>query len=435
MFIPYDKLSNTLALFMPYKLRKKLRSWGYEMKLQRNCNYIKNNEKNVLQKLVKKVKNQKLVVAFVVYDAAKWKCQSLYDLLDRSENFVPYIFVTKNCAPKENFNFQKPEEIKKVFDFFDSQKMRVCYAFDFEKSDYIPFEKMQPQPDLIFYQIPWYIHSSQGPVISSKLGLTFYVPYYIATSVVPTEYGLRFHEYVQNYYVLNEDIKKYYSENMHNNGSNLKSVGHPMLDYFFLNKDQSLLNQEYVIYAPHWSIDKKNNLAWGTFLWSGKFMLDYAKKHPEINWLFKPHPCLKGYLVNQNYMTLKEADDYWREWDCLGSVCETGNYLDLFMESKAMITDCGSFEIEYFMTKKPLIHLKSPDATTFNPLVEKIVSSYYEADNKKDLQMLLDDVVIKNNDAMMNTRLKLLKEINLDNNYCAQKILDDIKLLLHIGKK
>ena len=432
MYVPYDKIAQIAALFLPAKYRGKLRDFGVNLKVFFNVKYINKNKKGVLKHIRKKAKHQKLNVAFYVYDETKWKCQSLYELLEKDEHFIPYIFVTKNAAPKENFNFQKPDELKKVFEFFKGQNMRVEYAYDFENDGHIPFEQMQPKPDIIIYQHPWYVETSQGPVVCSKFALTYYVPYFVATSVSHIEYYLRFHQYVQTHYVLDDLIKDYYARNMTNKGVNLKAVGHPMLDYFYLNRDKHFEDKKFVIYAPHWSVDKDNNLCWGTFLSNGRFMLDYAQKYPEINWVFKPHPCLKNYLIQHKYMKNQDAENYWNEWNKVGQVCETGNYLDMFMESKAMITDCGSFETEYFYTAKPLIYLKSPDATPFNPSVQRIVDNYYKVCSITELENALDEVVVNGNDYLKEKRLSLLKTAGYQNNYAANNILTDIKNTLEI---
>lgn len=428
MYIPYFELSKTAALFAPVKLREAIRDWGYGRKVCQNLCYIKKNYFRVLKKLKRDVKVRKLVVAFHVYDQAKWKCQSLYDLMLDSNIFEPYIFVTKNCAPAENFNFQKESELEKVYNFFKVRKMRVQYAYKNDK--FIPFEDMKPKPDIIIYQHPWYVETSQGPVVSSRFALTCYVPYFVATSEIDTEYCLRFHQYVENYYVLNDLIKKYYSANMTNNGINLKVTGHPMLDYFYLNKDRKYDSKNMIIYAPHWTVDSDNTLQWGTFLWNGMFILDYAKSHPEFDWVFKPHPCLANYLRTKKHMTKSQIDDYWNEWAKIGIVCETGDYLDLFMESKAMITDCGSFETEYFMTKKPLIHLNSKNATPYNPSVKKIVENYYCVNNIQELSNALDNVIIRGNDSLKASRDKLYDELGYDNNYAAFNIIKDLETAL-----
>ena len=214
-------------------------------------------------------------------------------------------------------------------------------------------------------------------------------------------------------------------------GANLKVVGHPQLDYFYENKNNHFKEENYVIYAPHWSIDEQTDLKWGTFLWNYEFMLDFAKKHKEYKWIFKPHPNLKQILKLRHWDDDK-ITKYWNEWKNLGQLHESGDYLDLFMKSKLMITDSGSFQTEYFMCQKPCVYLKSKNGTPFNSTVENIINSYYKAENITELKNILYEVLIKNNDYMKNNRDERYKNYNLKENYAAKNIIDDILKTLEV---
>ncbi len=428
MYIKFLEIFSTLALFAPLKMRKKIRNIGYNLKVSQNLNYISKNRKRVISHLKDKFKKgEKLNVAFYIYDETKWKNQSIYDLMEKSDIFKPYIFVTKNCAPKENFNYQASESLVRVYDFFKAKNMRVKYAYDFKKDFFIPFDEMDPKPDIIFYCHPWYIYKTQGPVMSSKYALSYYVPYSVSSSMGQQEYYLRFHLYVGTQYVINDLIKKYFSENMENKGANLKVAGHPILDYFYLNKNNQYEDKKSIIYAPHFSVTDDTILKWGTFLDMGEFILDWAKKHPEFNWIYKPHPCLKGFLRNKNLWPEEKIQKYWDEWNKIGQVYESGDYLKMFMESRAMITDCGSFKTEYFMTQKPQIFLKSKNGMPFNPSVEKINQTCYKAENTEELENILQEVLIKGNDYLKDARAKVYCECGYENNFAAKNIIDDIK--------
>ena len=411
---------------LPEKVKKPLLDFFHEKKIQANMRYIKKNKLKVIENLKNDSKNRKLNVVFYVYEDAKWKCQSLFDILTCDENFLPMVFVVKNCAKKDNFNFQSEDDIRKVYKFFKKKNMNVFYAYDFKKKKNIPFEKMNPKPDIIIYQHPWYVDRCQGPVVCSKFALTYYMPYFIPTSVSPVEYHLRFHSYVENFCVLDEKTKKYYSLKMSNKGENIKVVGHTMLDFYYLNKNQTYENDNTVIYAPHWTVDNKN-LAWGTFLWSRDVVLDFAKNHPEFNWVFKPHPCLYNYLLNQKILSKADVDNYWSEWGRIGRIENGGDYINLFMSSRAIISDCGSFLTEYLFSKKPFIRLKSKNPYELNPFVDEIVKCYYNVSDKHELIDTLNRVIVNNDDYFKEKRLELIKKSNLDNNFAAKCVLDDIK--------
>lgn len=434
MYIKYCEVFETIALFMPIKIRPKIRKLGYNLKVWQNLSYISRNRKQVIKNLKEKIKKgEKLNVAFFIYDDTKWKCQSIYDLMEESKFFKPHIFITKNCSPKNNFNYQPKETLPKIYNFFKEKGLRASYAYDFEKDDYIAFEDMNPRPDIVYYCHPWYVYKTQGPVMTSKYALTYYSSYSVPTSMGYQEYYLRFHQYIGTQYVINDVIKNYFSENMENKGCNLKVAGHPILDYFYLNKNRTYKSKNTVIYAPHFSIDDSTLLKWGTFLDFGEFILEYAKKHREFNWLFKPHPCLRSYLSLKKYWSEDKIQRYWDEWNKIGSVYESGDYLDMFMESKAMITDCGSFKTEYFMTQKPQIYLKSKNPVEYNPNVEKINETCYKAETKNELLEIFKQVLEDNNDYKKSEREFVYKNYGYENNYCAKNILEDIKKTVGIN--
>ena len=80
----------------------------------------------------------------------------------------------------------------------------------------------------------------------------------------------------------------------------LKVVGHPILDEI-LSKDKGSFTPKYLIYAPHWTVCG-NNLRYSTFDWNGKQILEFAKSHPKLNWVFRPHPLMYKFILTSGYM-------------------------------------------------------------------------------------------------------------------------------------
>lgn len=420
MYIPYNKLSKTIALFCPLSWRKTIRNYGYKLSLLQNIAFVKRNTRSVLKKL--RNKKEKIIIAFSVYDETKWKCQSLYDFMNTSEDLEPYIFVTKINSSQSHFSYCDSTAVEKAYKFFKSNHMRVLYAYNTKNNSYIPFKDMPVKPDIIIYQHPRFLAENQEPLGCSKFALNCYIPYFLPISNEPYQYEMEFHQYVYKHYLLNDTLKNEYAPKMLNKGENLVAAGYPSLDYFYLNKDKVYEQKDYVIYAPHWSVDINNHLGWGTFLWNGHYILKYAKSHPEIHWVFKPHPCLAGYLRTKKIMTDAEISEYWNEWRKIGKVLESGNYLDIFMQSKAMITDCGTFLSEYYYTKKPLIYLFNTNkAPKYNKMVSNMMESFYRVDNLKSLAETLDDVVLKGKYKSIQGRQDL--DIN---NYAAKNITNDL---------
>jgi CDP-glycerol glycerophosphotransferase (TagB/SpsB family) len=207
------------------------------------------------------------------------------------------------------------------------------------------------------------------------------------------------------------------------NKESLKVVGHPVLDEY-LNSNKNSFAPKYTIYAPHWTVCG-DNLRFGTFDWSGGKILEFAKSHPELNWVFRPHPLLYKFAISSGFMSKEEIDNYYNEWKKIGIFSESGDYIDLFKSSEAMITDCGSFLTEYFVSEKPMIHLISNELKE-NATIKEIDKTNYTARNLEELEQQLKDVLIDKNDYKKSLRIELLEKLKLKNNYSAKRIIDDV---------
>ena len=90
-----------------------------------------------------------------------------------------------------------------------------------------------------------------------------------------------------------------------------------------------------------------------------------------------------------------------------------------------MITDCGSFLTEYFVTEKPMIHLISSELKE-NAVINEIDKTNYTAHNVEELNQHLNDLILNKNDYKKDARIKLLGKLQLKNNNSAKRIIEDI---------
>ena len=212
---------------------------------------------------------------------------------------------------------------------------------------------------------------------------------------------------------------------------NVSAVGHPKLDVY---KDYQEENYEhkYVIYAPHHSFEP-NSLHYATFEWSGKFILEWAKAHPEFEWIFKPHPRFKEAAIKNNIMTKDEAEEYYSEWEKIGKSYFDGSYFDLFKSSKCLITDCGAFLLEYLPTKQPVIHMRNPLGTDYIESIKVAMNSYYDVWNPKELENSLNEILIEGRDNKKTDRLNAIKKLNLNEYNSTEKIINELKKDMEIN--
>jgi len=371
-----------------------------------------------IKQIKEKIKRgEKVRVAFYVNDT-KWKCQNLFDLMKKSKDYDPFVLVARTCGKKEA---QTEKELEDIVKFFEERNMPVYRIYKPNKKAPIAIKKFKP--DIVFYSRPWGIAKGHNIKSVSKSALTAYVPYFISNSSAELEANGKFQNRLWKYYILNEDLRREYAQCMANQGRNLAVVGYPLMETY-IGYQPSDKRQNYVIYAPHWSVGE-TKLKYATFDWSGPYMLEFAQKHPEIKWVFKPHPILKKTLVNTKHMTEEEVDKYWDAWDKIAIKYEGPEYLDLFKQSKALITDCGSFLAEYMPTQNPVILLRSKSASPYNFLGQKVTKYYYSVWNVDELSEKLKTIVMGNEDPWKKERLSMLDSLKLITN-ASENIISDL---------
>ncbi len=377
-------------------------------------------QKKIYKKICSIARNnkRKLKIAFLVNENEKWCCQSLYDKLKQSKHFTPVIFLTSST------DFKKEDIIErynKNIEFFNKNCNDVQVVYNNETKQFEDFRKYNP--DIVFYQQHWGIAKNQNLYSTSKFALSIYIPYSFVDCYELREkyrysfYYLLFREYISHELVIKEYKKNGYKRN------NLKVSGYTKLEKY---SGKNNYEKKYVIYAPHHSF-AKDSLKLGTFSWNGMFILEYAKKHREFNWIFKPHPLCKDTLESTGvFKNMDDINSYYDEWAKIGFVYDKGNYIDLFKQAKCLITDCGSFLIEFLPTESPVINLKRKDSVYISDITNEIIKTYYQAYSLEELKQYFNDILENNNDPKKEERLNLIKKLNLVRN-ASDNIINDLE--------
>ena len=377
---------------------------------------------------------RRIKVLFLISDESKWKMQSLFDAMRQSSRYDPVVAVNLWGWHESVVNAEM--RARKAYAFFAARKMTVVYAWDFESHKPLPLDGMDV--DVVFYGQPWDVHPAHMPDEVSKFALTCYIPYAVQHyEVQNADCALSFHRLLWRHFVTNETLAE---ECRRVRGTmsfagKVEGIGHTMFDD--LNnqlKRHEGEDKQLVVYAPHWSFTHPNNpngLNISTFLQTGLLMLEYAKKHRELKWAYKPHPVLIQALAKSGVMSQDRIKSYYHDWEQIAECCYDGSYSDLFARSRTLITDCGSFMTEYAVTGEPVVWLISPTATTRpNKASEKLAASYYRVVRSEDLEPVLDDLLVKGNDPKREARLSAAKAMNLTGTDAAGNIIRHLEELI-----
>lgn len=398
--------------------------------LQSKINYI-----NIINNL-KKDKNRKIRVAFICEENQKWGYQSIYDEMESDENFEVLPILNLPIITYRRQEFLQGKNIE----FFNSQGMEAIDGYDYENNTYKSLYDLKP--DIVFYQQPWYMIQKQIPAVVSNYALTCIISYGFTSIDVQSWGSEAIRKNSGNIWRMFTESK--YHNNFYQKAASLKhkdiaiTKGYPKLDNYAkpiaqefesLWKDTNQKDKYRIIWAPHHSIEKYG-FEMSNFKEQYLYFLNFAKKHSEYSFIFKPHPSLRYKCISENFLSAEEYDNYINEWNSLpnATVYDKGNYFDIFKTSDILITDSSSFLAEYFYSGKPIIFFQSQNRAGFNEFGLKIKKGFYELKKTEDVEDLLYDILINKNDKLKNTRYNIIKkEFYYPKNGIGKNIVDYIK--------
>lgn len=440
MFLKKIKLSIFLFLslfpnIIGRKFRKEISNIQNSLNQQKKINELQKKYNLTLQRVKQKVKNnQKIRVGFLITENQKWGCQSLYEELEESKFFEPIVLITKF---KPNSRFSETTTLNMLNEsikFFKEKNLKFEITYDLEKEEYISLKKFKI--DIIFYQQPWGRNELQYIFNTSSFALSCYIPYCFHMLNAENNYFQHFHALLWKYFTESDIYTKYYEKIY--NAKNCITTGHAKLDnYKKIKNFTKNIAIKTVIYAPHHSFTRGTH-RFATFDKNGKFILELAKKHKNIHWIFKPHPMFELAVVTDKIMSQSEFDDYMKEWKNLPNVTiyTQGDYYPLFKESDALITDCISFLAEYLPSKNPVLLLKSSEQNhQFSKFGSLITKYYYKINKNSELEKIFNRVILKGDDYLKEKRIGCIKHLNLEEKRTtAEKIINQLKMEFDINE-
>ena len=218
------------------------------------------------------------------------------------------------------------------------------------------------------------------------------------------------------------DAKKYSDRR----GENMVITGYPTSDDFMCCERNDVWKPQKhakcrIIWAPHFTIVSSGFTKQSTFLRISETMLELAKKYSDsIQFVFKPHPRLYAELCSYPGWGEDKASRYYEQWAAMENTqIETGEFIDLFMTSDAMIHDCGSFAVEYHYSENPVMYVASDfeeqveDKNDFGKIAMNL---HYVGKDERDIIDFIENVVLNGNDPMKPDRQQFKKDYLLPPN-------------------
>lgn len=360
------------------------------------------------QELLHQIKGKKKIkVVFLAIHKSVWKVDPVFQKMLTDPFFEPVILVCPYTVYGEERMWQDMQE---CYEYFKEKGYPLLSSYSKEGQCWITLEEIQP--DIVFFSTPHDLTRKEYYEDVYLNYLSCYVPYYsdVASNYdLNSSYNQLFHNVIWKHFIGDEYAYKRASNVLANKGANLLITGSPVLEELAVETKvepskvwrQQALPKKRIIYAPHQSIFKDENINLSTFLEVGELIKTFAEKYQsQIQWSFKPHPLLKSKLYKHPDWGKEKTDKYYDFWESSDfTQLDEGSYVELFNTSDAIIHDCGSFILDYLFTGKPCAYLElNPEAQlkAINDYGIELLNCYVRIHDENEIEPFLRDLISGN---------------------------------------
>ncbi len=388
------------------------------------------------QYVAKLRKKDHVNVVFLPMSVAMWKYQNVYELLKKDKRFKVYVFLTPATTITKEHRITELQAMRR---FFDERNMEYI---DYELEEGKPTVDIRSivDPDILFYTQPYENVINENRRFTLFLDkLLCYSPYSFIPRNLDSTFNSTYMDLAWKLYYQTQLNKRFAEKLCANKGRNVVVSGYLISDdirkasYQEVWKDKGRKKKR-IIWAPHFTIiDEIGYYTASYFLEMAHFMQEIAVEYSDrVCFAFKPHPRLYSELCKHpewGEEKTKAYYDFWRNND--NTQLETGDFIDLFHGSDAMIHDSGSFVVDYLYFNKPVLY-DNPNIegvkTTADEFGVKAYDMHYKMNKLLDIKLFIDDIVLGGNDPMLQERTEFYNTYLTpkDGKTVAQIIYDDI---------
>lgn len=405
-----------------FEIKLNLRRRKYKEQLKQTFDHYKKVETKI------KHRGGKLRVgAYVVYDSTFGAC-TLFDLmLAQPKKYDVRVVVIPDVSRGISHQKQQYLATKQFFEKrFGSQF--VADGYNLDTGEFLDYSL---DFDVIYCANPYdsMVNQIHGVCYLSTREC---LPIYISYGCMPDKYGCKvimpmlemslfWKVFADNVYSF-KDYKRFELSR----GKNVVLSGYAKMDRL-VDFEDAKSEKKRIIIAPHHSVNLPA-LPLSNFLNSSDFILELPKKYPDIQFVFRPHPLLFTNMVNKGFWTQEQVDEYILNIKKQGMMYSVGgDYLQVFVNSDAIIHDCSSFVVEYLYTGKPCCFFaKKNYKNIFSKLGKLCLKNYYLAFDHDQICNFIDNVVLKNEDPLKKKREEFFKELAIYYPNASNKILEQI---------
>lgn len=360
-------------------------------------------------------------VIFICQAPYSWdKMAPVYRYLKGDSRFKTFLV----CLPQNIGQLIKSHKGNDTYEWYISHGYPEAINARKGVNRYLDLQTLSP--DFVFFVKPYNANAPESYKSNqvSKYAKICYIPYGMNLTVkLMTENGLK-HDFLRDVYL-------FFADTAFSKTYNIKALkwthilglqktfyyGYPSLTNIYLAKHSVSSSWDFsrndfrIMWTPRWTTNQ--TIGGSNFFTYYKLFLDYAEKHTDVDWLFRPHPLALANFVKTKQMTQDEVDAFTQKCEDMPNISldKAGEYAATFWNTDVLISDFSSIVPEYLVTGKPLIYCASNTVMEFSEEAKKIFfEACYVANTPEELFAHLEQLR-KGNDFLRSKRQALIKEL------------------------
>lgn len=381
-----------MGLFKKLNEKKEYRKY---MSAQRHYKRVKCRIRRIYRK------NKVIKVAFLIVFKSVFPSLPIFKKMLNDPAFDPYIVILPNLST--TFKYQYDLYTDAYSYYHDLYGDRVICAYDEEHDEYVD---LGDKYNVMFFANPYAVLVPPIHHVTyfiDKTVLPIYVSYgFAALKFWDEVIATPFYNYMWKCTLETQGNLEHLKRVEKIHGKNGIVTGYLKMDAL-ADTVPNESSRKRIMICPHHTVWGSKALNIGNFVTYHELFLQLPEMFPEVDFVFRPHPLLVKNLKDYKVWSQRQIDDYLKKLEAIPNMKydTSGDYMQAFADSDAMIHDCGSFIGEYLYTKKPCCYMmKSEEATMSGlvPLGQECMNQYYHALCKDDIINFIRDVVINGND-------------------------------------
>lgn len=359
---------------------------------------IKNAEKyaqNILG--VKLEPNEAVRMFFIAQSPAIWSSwRSVWKAANKDSRFIAKVVLSPFIHPYSS----------QALTYDEMRQCLIDEQVPFCPSEY--FDVAGFRPHVVFVQNPYDETRPEKFKIDCliKAGARLaYIPYGLEMGGgvwnIAAQFDSLLHRSAWRIFARSERHKKMFSKYCSVGNSHVVVTGHPKFDSHNANTcfkaPEQLIDKirerTVILWTPHFSVGDPPT--WSTYKLYSEFILTEIQSRQDLFLLIRPHPLFFQAMRQNNLWGIEGEQGFRQMINDSDNIAldENADYLQAFSVSDALMTDVGSFLLEYLPTGKPMLYLHHPDGLGMNDDGE-LVKYLYTATCKADIANFIDMIAL-----------------------------------------